>query len=143
MFFDIETLAAVLHGVTTVSRELARSVFSHWGVLLVSMPCQQLNLPRSLFFHATFGVVSPCLEGTMATPEFKSAMQTRTSNINEMNDVFNGSRFISLPNAAPAGGDALDELTNSRVEGENKPPVWKHSVSTGSLHARAAQNILS
>ena len=83
------------------------------------------------------------LEGTMATPEFKSAMQTRTSNINEMNDVFNGSRFISLPNAAPAGGDALDELTNSRVEGENKPPVWKHSVSTGSLHARAAQNILS
>ena len=24
------------------------------------MLCQQLNLPRSLFFHATFGAVSPC-----------------------------------------------------------------------------------
>ena len=24
------------------------------------MPYQQLNLPRSLFFHATFGTVSPC-----------------------------------------------------------------------------------
>ena len=51
----------------------ARSVFSHWGVLLVSMPCQQLNLPRSLFFHATFGAVSPCTIAMSAARMFHAS----------------------------------------------------------------------